>query len=175
MASTVREWRHDRSDWEADAGPGPWNDEPDKIQWIDEATDLDCLMHRNHSGAWCGYVGVAEGHPMFEKPYGAVDVEVNGGLTYADFCQPVDDESHGICHTPFEGRPHRVWWLGFDCAHAFDLMPGTIALDRRFGSIFYDDRTYRDRAYVEAQCRSLAQQLKQLASARSEDLLNASP
>jgi hypothetical protein len=29
----------DKSQW----GPGPWQDEPDKKQWQDEATGLPCL------------------------------------------------------------------------------------------------------------------------------------
>src|SRR5437868_4216905 len=37
-----------------EAGPGPWWDEPDKVQWIDPATDLDCLAVRGPFGAWCG-------------------------------------------------------------------------------------------------------------------------
>ena len=77
-----REWRHgkwrfhfegrDRNDKPL-AGtpiegipPGPWDNEPDKIQWVDETTGLDCLMVRNWWGSWCGYVGVPEGHPLYE-------------------------------------------------------------------------------------------------------------
>lgn len=31
----AREWRTaEKAEW----GPGPWQDEPDKAQWIDEAT-----------------------------------------------------------------------------------------------------------------------------------------
>jgi hypothetical protein len=44
---------------------GEWDDEPDKMQWQDEATGLPCLIVRGPVGALCGYVGVPEGHPCF--------------------------------------------------------------------------------------------------------------
>lgn len=148
----------DKSTW----GDGPWQTEPDKIQWIDEATGLDCLMHRGPMGAWCGYVGVTEGHPAFGVGYGSVDeLDVHGGLTYADFCRETSDESKGICHVPEPGRPARVWWLGFDCAHYDDRQPRMEALDSMRGyTALFSGTVYRDRAYVENEVRSLAQQLK---------------
>lgn len=48
---------------------GPWHDEPDKVQWQDEATRLPCLIVRGPGGNWCGYVGVTKGHPFFEVEY----------------------------------------------------------------------------------------------------------
>jgi hypothetical protein len=183
----VREFTNpeiDKSGW----GEGPWMNEPDKIHWIDPTTDLDVLMVRNHSGAWCGYVGVTEGHPFFRTGYDACGldkacnpddytyscehtpnrhVEVHGGITFADSCQETEDPAQGICHVPFAGRPDDVWWLGFDCAHAMDLVPGTRSFMQGFLTTMlegggYGD-TYRDRAYVEEEVRSLAAQLKEIA------------
>lgn len=60
------EYRYaDRAGWKS----GEWDNEPDKIQWPDEATGLPCLIVRGPSGALCGYVGVAEGHPFYKKDY----------------------------------------------------------------------------------------------------------
>lgn len=42
---------------------GPWQNEPDKVVWVDPLTDLDCMIIRNQSGVLCGYVGVPEAHP----------------------------------------------------------------------------------------------------------------
>lgn len=117
---------------------GPWLNEPDKIQWVSE-TGLDCLMVRNRLGAWCGYVGVTEDHPWFEKDYQNLDVDVHGSLTFADFCQPGKEEARGVCHVPFPGRSDRIWWLGFDCAHIQDLMPVEAMLD-----VPGTDAVYRD-------------------------------
>lgn len=151
----------DKSAW----GAGPWQDEPDKIHWIDPETDLDCLMVRNGLGAWCGYVAVTEGHPAFEQDYDDVSVDVHGGLTYANHCQERGEAEpeKWVCHIPQPGRPDRVWWLGFDCCHAGDISPAMehrdLALGLRTFSSLYPGSVYRDRAYVESEVRSLARQL----------------
>jgi hypothetical protein len=164
----------DKSDW----GDGPWQSEPDKVQWTDEATGLPCLAVRNsRSGAWCGYVGVVEGHPAFGLSYDAANnvipllededdrsFEVHGGLTFADFCQE-DAQERGICHVPQPGQPERVWWLGFDCAHAEDMAPGSMAQVRRYREMLEANarRQYRPLVYVQAECVRLAQQLAAVA------------
>ena len=194
------EWRtKDKSAW----GPGPWQEEPDKRQWQDEATGLPCLIVRNNGGALCGYVGVPKGHPDHGKDYDAVDVDVHGGLTFADTCVKLTpdaweksrarlegrrdeakeyprgdaardiaewsgamgsyeawlDKARGryICHLPEPGEPDDVWWLGFDCAHLGDTTPAYDAQDS--GRRFARDGYYKNFCYVEAQVRSLAEQL----------------
>lgn len=135
---------------------GVWDSEPDKIQFADEAIGLPCLIVRGPVGALCGYVGVPEGHPLHGKDYDdAGDIDVHGGLTFANSCSPKAKEDRGICHKPAPGEPDHVWWLGFDCAHSGDVCP---SLDR---ADCYGE--YRDIPYVEAECRKLA---KQLASRR---------
>lgn len=169
----------DKTGW----GPGPWQDEPDKIHWIDPETDLDCLMVRvPHSGHWCGYVAVADGHPAFGKDYDDVRVgpcpddnhwshepscyiEVHGGLTFAGPCSKSDDPATGICHVPGPGRPDHVWWLGFDCAHLNDLSPARASRERSRDWPTLGNDIYRDRAYVEAEVRDLARQLRAMAEA----------
>ncbi len=88
---TLREWRNkDKSDW----GPGPWQTEPDKRQWVDAATGLPCMMIRGHMGFWCGYVGVPEGHPLYGDGYDAAydkGATAHGGLTFAGPCHPHDE------------------------------------------------------------------------------------
>lgn len=136
---------------------GPWDNEPDKAQWLD-ASGLACLMVRARAH-WCGYVGVPEGHPAFGKDYNDVEVEVHGGLTFAGLCQ---EEGTGprVCHIPEPGQPDRVYWLGFDCAHSGDKRPATderqLQIERKYpisGDI------YRDFDYVKAETGRLAQQL----------------
>ena len=147
---------HDRSGWDS----GPWDGEPDKVQFVDEATKLPCLAVRNHSGAWCGYVGVPPSHKDFGKGYSDVDYDVHGGLTFADKCQPTTDESHGICHVPAPGEPDHVWWFGFDCNHCDDFAP---SMHFRLKALGHDFRIpgekYRTLGYVKAQCAKLAAQL----------------
>ena len=143
----------DKSTW----GSGPWQSEPDKVQWTDPETALPCLAIRGPAGSWCGYVGVSNNHPAFEKDYDDVDVHVHGGLTYADHCQTGQPESHAICHVPEPGQPDNVWWLGFDCAHAFDLMPAFTAMLPTIGKL--PQAEYRTLDYVRGEVASLARQL----------------
>jgi hypothetical protein len=169
----------DKTEW----GEGPWVDEHDKVQFLDEETGLPCIIKRGPMGAWCGYVGVSEGHPAYKKHYDEVHdmfpdwdeeghLEVHGGLTFAGPCQPHDlgDEVHAICHVVEDGEDDHVWWLGFDCAHGWDLMPHVRAANRRryeeTGDELWNDlnknprdETYRDQAYVTKEVRQLAKQL----------------
>ena len=98
----------DKSGWSR----GEWDDEPDKMQWVDEQTSMPCLIVRNNGGALCGYVGVGRNHPLFGKDYndcispekheGPVDyhyectpsgiLEAHGGITFADGCHTATRE-----------------------------------------------------------------------------------
>lgn len=155
---TMREF-HFYAAEKATWGDGPWIQEPDKVQWVDEQTGLDCLAVRNESmGFWCGYVGVPELHPSFGKSYDDVEVEVHGGLTFADVCMEGSNAERGVCHVAEPGRPEHVWWLGFDTGHAWDLAP---AYEMRYPSLrlLRESRAYRDLNYVKTECRDLARQL----------------
>lgn len=154
----TREWRFmDKSTWTR----GPWDSEPDKKQWADPATALPCLIVRNPFGALCGYVGVSAGHPAFERNYDLVDVEdPHGGLTFAGHCQPVKE---GICHVVEPGEDDNVWWLGFDCAHGGDYMPGMMAhmaLPAGLRSLF--EGVYRSMDYVQDEVTRLAAELRRI-------------
>lgn len=149
----TREYRNiDKSAW----GEGPWQSEPDKRQWQDEATGLPCLIVRQpHGGNLCGYVGVPPGSPLHGQDYEVTNVDVHGGLTFAEGCGHGEDESRGICHVPGVGEPDAVWWFGFDCAHVWDRRPG----DMRFPDLVLANEVYRTFEYVEHECRRLAEQL----------------
>lgn len=148
---TITETTIDKSDWQT----GPWQKEPDKKQWLDEVTGLPCLIVRHpEMGHLCGYVGVSKGHPWFEKGYDDVNARVHYGLTYANHC------ADKICHVVEEGEDDNVWWLGFDCAHCDDRS----ALTARYKDL-RPLGAYKDIAFVEAECRSLAQQAAIAAAA----------
>lgn len=157
----TQEWTFDTA-WRERAGAGQWDREPDKRQWLDDATQLPCLIVRNNMGALCGYVGVSKGHPWFGEGYDEVydladGLEVHGGLTFAGPCQT----GGKICHVVEEGEDDDVWWLGFDCAHAGDYSP-TANVDLRMMNTFLDGfsagETYRDMDYVTFEVTGLAQQ-----------------
>lgn len=165
-------WKHDEPGYQRAAATldrpipkGPWDDEPDKVQWVDGATGLDCLAVRNQLGNWCGYVGVPDDHPLHGKGYGGVDVSVHGGLTFADGCDDEAPEGHGICHIPLPGRPDNVWWLGFDCGHFNDLTPALIGAYGGLEALSGDSwlkPVYRDLEFVQRECESLAEQLAEV-------------
>jgi hypothetical protein len=141
----------DKTGW----GPGPWQEEPDKVQWQDPATSYPCLVVRNRSGAFCGYVGVSPGHWAYGKDYEDVPADAHGGLTFAGKCQPGGEDS-GVCHVVEGGEEDRVWWLGFDCIHSGDHAPAYEYLTAFLSG------EYRDLGYVKDQVLNLATQLRVL-------------
>lgn len=134
----------DRTNWNR----GPWDNEPDRVDFITNGYAAFTL--RGPMGSWCGYVGVPETHPAFGKDYSSIELEldVHGGITYAEKCQGA------ICHIPAPGMPDEVWWLGFDTAHYMDLSPKD--------NYVSPDATYRDIGYIIAECIRLAKQLKKM-------------
>lgn len=149
-------------DYERDGwGEGPWDEEPDLVEWRNRALPgLALLVVRSHTtGGLCGYAGVPPGHPMHGKTYQDLDdagLEVHGGLTYADAC------AGHICHVPKPGESDDVWWFGFDCGHAFDVSPRIDALIRRHANPPYfkfEYSQYRPLAYVMAEAERLGRQL----------------
>ena len=154
----------DRSGWIV----GPWDNEPDKIQWRDTATGLPCLVVRNHLGAWCGYVGIEDSaHPWFGLEYmdcmldpacnekyctHGLDEKINihGGLTYASA------SSGEIYHVPQADEADHVWWLGFNSADAFGLCPRVVSVSPEFAD---PNDTYWTTEMVQAEVAKLAKQI----------------
>lgn len=145
----------DKSAWER----GPWDDEPDKVQWTDDATGLPCLIKRSRHGALCGYVGLPPEHPWYGRDYGDIPVDVHGELTFAGGCEHGDNPAKGICHIPEPGQPDNVWWLGFDCANAWDYSDMASSPEWRKQWPRSSDEIYRDIAYVRDECTKLAEQV----------------
>jgi hypothetical protein len=121
----------DKTRW----GDGPWMNEPDELEWTDNATGLSCRIRRGPLGNLWGYVGVDRGHPAYGTDRDDPDLSVHGGVTFSG-----------------EIRPGEKWWIGFDCAHLGDFVPG---------GLFHMElhERYREIEYVKAQCASLASQL----------------
>jgi len=164
---------------------GLWENEPDKFDG--EHCGYKTAMRRGPMGGWCGYVGIPESHPWFGKHYsdkvkvpqevierpldidkvGAINlfcalgrgdedakegwmdmvlaIDVHGGLTFSDACCP-------------KGGPEGLWWLGFDCGHAGDLVPGM--LDKYPEWYRGGDDVYRHAEYVKGEVESMAEQLQ---------------
>ncbi len=130
-------------------GKGEWMNEPDKAEWIDEETNLPCLIVRASIGTLCGYVGVPLKSKLAKKDYNDIEVSIHGGLTYGSKCNDI------ICHEADE----EVFWFGFDCAHAGDLTP--LRVSRLLSSDIFHEM-YRNFEYVKNEVTSLAQQINKL-------------
>jgi hypothetical protein len=116
-----------------------------------EHAGFEWVVTNNGMGYRCGYVKVTPGHPWYGKGYDDVPAECHGGLTFADADVACD-----------RGGSDDGWWLGFDCAHGYDLpdpaLPGCRERLPMFGA-----EAVRDQAYAEAECRSLCEQAKAAA------------
>lgn len=89
-----------------------------------------CLIMAMPDGYLNGYVSIPRAHPAFRKEYYELDIECHGGLTFSDI---------GV----------NGWNIGFDCAHAGDLIPE------------FPDSTgvWRDEEYVTNELKSIVEQL----------------
>lgn len=149
---TIIETLIDKSKWQE----GPWQQEPDKKQWLDEETGYPCLIVRQiKMGHLCGYVGVPVGHPWYgTEP----EANVHGCVTYGSKCQD------NICHAVEDGEDDNVWWVGFDASHWNDRTSLTDVYAKIFKSngLEYNGLgTYKDFSYMENECQSLAKQAKE--------------
>lgn len=83
----------------------------------------------------CGYVEIPKDHVCSGKEYDAIDFNVHGGLTFGGTLEDLDG-----------------YFLGFDCAHYGDLVPG----------MAYQTGVYRDEDFVTEELKKLVGQLKAL-------------
>lgn len=138
-------------------GYGEWIDEPDKLQF--EHMGIKCLILRNESGALCGYCELPEGHKYYAKDYEEILYLAHGGLTFSG-----NRKQFGL-----DG-----FWIGFDCSHSFDITPECEiflqesrtrlmnkmpALKKMLESSPIFNRTYKNIAFVEQECKQLAKQI----------------
>lgn len=113
---------------------GEWSEEPDFALWFND--NYRCIIKRTVSlGSLCGYVDLPKDHKLYGKDYDNIDVNVHGGLTYADYTS--DD----------------MWRIGFDCAHAWDKIP--------YDKDILNESIYRTFDYVTNEVNNLVEQIKE--------------
>jgi hypothetical protein len=130
-----------------------WLDEPDREDF--QHAGYHCLILRHEEMLMlCGYVGVFPGHVCYGKDCDAIPyddllaIDVHGGLTFAG-------KGDG------KYRPQGRWWLGFDCAHHWDLVPFLEDFAKRHMEHSLGG-TYRNFQYVRQEVKSLAEQIAKL-------------
>lgn len=165
---------------------GPWDAEPDKAAWWDAASGLACIIRRERNGALGGYVAVPPGHPLYGFGERAVpagfDLEVHGGIKYAEECRTEEPEETSVCHVPGEaldsvdgtrhGASADLWWFGFRCDECYDHVPQSGFHGPRDSS---EGRIYRDQGYVYQQTIQLAAQLAAIGRGDEKPELHAPP
>lgn len=129
----LRQWRDsERRGWPS----GPWDTEPDGIQWM--RGGYRCEIVRSATGAWLGYVYIRAGHPWNGLHYDSLP-SLFDGRCLSKAAPEVDDA----------GEPTGCWVVGFHCDETSDLAPLLPALHRR-------NPVYRDQAYAVAMTENLA-------------------
>lgn len=142
-------------------GRGEWDDEPDICEW--EYKGLTLRIRRNELGNLCGYVGVNDTHPYFSLDMDDKRLDhigVHGGITFGGL--------HGD-----EIAKTDLWFIGFDCAHAGDLIPFSQGsalfpnsklkeeLEEAKRQLYGGD-TYKDIKWVKKETERLADQLLEM-------------
>lgn len=153
--------------------------------WITQS-GLRAVVIMSEMGHRCGYVGVAQEHPLYGAHYGD---------SHPAIAAPEDDEPVGkrgiitlLCATPermtspelafdvhgsitYSGNgdgkyptESDLWWFGYDCAHAGDgRSPEFLEQQReRYPDspiMWHDDGEFRSLEYCIGECERLAQQI----------------
>jgi hypothetical protein len=152
-----------------------WEQEPDKLDFVDEVTGYKCLVLRQqrHKNL-CGYVFLPKDHIFYGKVSEEVwdndelrHIKVHGGVNFAGYFDFTESD----------------YVIGFDCAHAFDIVPSIYELIPDIYSKFIiedglevdfsKNSTYKTVEYVTDECKKLAKQLKktdELAKKMSEEI-----
>ena len=112
---------------------GPWHSELDRVEI--QRDGICCVIDRERMGSWAGFVALPANHPWVANDLdptlesGPWHEAAHEGITFCSQSSPISQETDDS-----------VIWIGFDCAHAIDLIPA-YAHVRSLG-------TYRDCAYA---------------------------
>lgn len=115
-------------------GIGPWNEEPDKLEWVESTPfgEVVCLIHRHPDlGFLRGYISIKQ---RFETPLMESAKEAfHGGVTHAEY---IDND---------------LIMIGFDCAHIRDMIPYQNKRRDLFPNLpaYPKDYTYKDLGFCK--------------------------
>jgi hypothetical protein len=140
-----------------DFPPGKWLSEPDLCFWYYH--DTPCLALRDMSmGIWKGFVGITEGHLLFEVPMDQVIAlpqalelfrVAHGGLS-------------GVGRLPakYQNLAKNCWWVGIETTQGDDLMP-MLKLDQGDPDMakLLSNQTYKDLHFIRRETNKLARHL----------------
>jgi hypothetical protein len=128
-------------------GYGEWVEEPDYVYFVYK--EYSCHVRRRFSldgpiedpiffgGYLNGYVVIPRDHPLYAKKGEDLKINCYGGVSFADM---------------FE----KVYVVGFDCAHAADIVP-SLHKSRKTQSSY---ESYKNLSFVIKECKSIVNQLE---------------
>lgn len=137
-------------------GEGVWQLEPDQSHFTLENGSPGIIKRDDINGALMGYMPIGREHPFHGKSFDKIPVDVHGGLSFSKNELIYDDQLAWFASSK------GWWWIGFDCAHAFDIMPAV----GNMGMKPYPNATYKPYHYVRWELNRLAMQIERLKIAR---------
>ncbi len=132
-----------------------WEIELDHYHFMNVETGYAIVIKRHpRLKHLCGYVSLVAHHPLFNKSHMENDVfdkfDVHGGVTFTGTFDGEHNSNDKL----------KLFLVGFDCAHAGDLIPNMSEELRKDKLEVCGDEVYRDINYVILECIKLAKQLK---------------
>jgi hypothetical protein len=137
--------------------PGPWDGEIQELSFWIESPTYGAEGYRGHAirhdtlGHWCGYIDLPADHPWCSADtihdVRMAGVDVHGGITY-------------VGRSPDTGRVR----IGFDCAHAGDLVPGLQKFLPPEYAEYDDASVYRPIEYVVDEIHKLGRAAEEAAT-----------
>lgn len=123
-----------------------------------------CVILGLRAGHRCGYISLNNDHPMYNKEYMDIGIDVHGGMTYGGISNQYPVETDEKYH-----------WIGFDCIHLHDgqdmeLMKSFekdgeinryIEISKDRGTYMYGNEV-RSTEYVEKELIYAVEQLKNI-------------
>jgi hypothetical protein len=120
-----------------------WEKEPDRKNF--EYRGYSCIIKRNPLFFLCGYVAIPDFNEN-EDEYLLENVFPHGGITFSEYpC--------GNYLPLYNSIGQKLYWVGFDCAHASDMVPGWMGIQNM------DRMIYRNMAYVEKEIKNMVDQI----------------
>lgn len=120
----------------------PWLTEPDQIEF--QYRGYQCLIRRNPElKILCGYVAIPKDSKFYNvNDYDAIcdSLQVWGGITFAGKINKTDSK----------------FYLGFDCAHLEDYVPGIDGLPQ---CAINEVKNYKDIVFVKTELQHLVEQI----------------
>ena len=156
-----------------DWSKGPWEDEPDFVEFIHKETSyLVRAIRHDRTGHWNGYVGTPLEHPASKLSNQYELPERVFGAAYRGISLVEKTGSHDLGFTPTDDGKN--WTLfGFDTAHWNDAHPIYIAYKGNQDEVKTsltikgeEGYSYKSLKFVLEYCDELANQLKSMEEAK---------